>query len=193
MSGFQDSQNQKVSELMDGDLKHHLGADNLSKLLSEESSLTKWEHYHLIRDILQEDGPVDFDIAANVRRRIEAEPIVIAPKAVRKKPKVLSFKPVVPFAMAASLAIAAVAGLLLVNSPDEQAAPGFPEVAVQEQTAPAASVAEPKAILVRVAPYAGDTMPQQMAPRVNQYLFNHAQYAPAPNAGVRLVGFGNNQ
>lgn len=115
---------ENLSALIDGEeLTPSSSAQSLHETLKSDRELEqKWQSYHLIRDGLRKELPAElnFDIADQVAKALEAEPVILAPKKTwRDLPLVGS---VVPFAkqggqmaIAASVAVAMIIGVQQFN------------------------------------------------------------------------------
>lgn len=100
---------EQLSALVDGDLAAP-GRERLLRRLGEDSELrARWGSYHLIGDVLRGEhvaGAVG-GVAAQVRERLAAEPVVLAPRRARaRRPAWLA--PGLGLAAAASLGAVAV-------------------------------------------------------------------------------------
>lgn len=99
----------------------------------------KWKSYHLIRDGLRQELPVNvnFDIADKIAQALESEPLILAPKKTWRDLRLVSN--IVPFvkqggqmAIAASVAVAMIIGVQQLNQADVNqpfnAAPPIPGI-----------------------------------------------------------------
>jgi sigma-E factor negative regulatory protein RseA len=132
---------ENLSALVDGEHDAHTSSssDVLDAVKNDADLKLKWVSYHLIRDGLRKELPVNinFDIADKVAQALESEPAILAPKKTwRDLPLVGS---VVPFAkqggqmaIAASVAVAMIIGVQQFNQGDVDqpfnAAPPIPGI-----------------------------------------------------------------
>lgn len=119
------SVNEQLSAFVDGELSLEEQQQLINRMCHDETLKRAWEQYHAIGDSLRggisEKMPVDF--AQSVMSAIESEPLILAPNSrtqelsqdtTRQHVKPNSFgRRVAGFAIAASVATAAVVGLQL--------------------------------------------------------------------------------
>lgn len=115
-------QNENLSAVVDGELKDD---SLLSEVLNDKSLADKWQRYHLIRQGLRKEMPLDanFDISQQVAMALEEEPAILAPqRSWRNIPLVASVIPLArqggQLAIAASVAVAMVLGVQQLNQPE---------------------------------------------------------------------------
>src|SRR4051794_41939840 len=104
---------EKISELMDGELEASECNSHIGRLNADRQLAQRWDHYHLIRDVLRAEAGTRVDLVASVRSRLEAEPTVLAPR--RRLPE-LAARIMLPIA-------AAVAGIVVggwLGAPSQQ-------------------------------------------------------------------------
>ena len=77
---------EKISQLMDGELEAHECNVHIRRLTADGQLARRWDHYHLIRDVLRAEAGTRVDLVASVRARLEAEPTVLAPR--RRLPEI---------------------------------------------------------------------------------------------------------
>jgi len=65
---------------MDGELEASECSSHISRLNADRQLAQRWDHYHLIRDVLRAEAGTRVDLVASVRSRLEAEPTVLAPR-----------------------------------------------------------------------------------------------------------------
>ncbi|WP_339725188.1 RseA family anti-sigma factor [uncultured Paraglaciecola sp.] len=132
---------ENLSALIDGEHNDNVSSSShvLDAVKNDAELQQKWKSYHLIRDGLRKELPVDinFDIADKVAQALESEPVILAPKRTwRDLPLVGK---VVPFAkqggqmaIAASVAVAMIIGVQQLNQSDVNqpfnAAPPIPGI-----------------------------------------------------------------
>jgi sigma-E factor negative regulatory protein RseA len=165
----------EISALIDDELTQADLRQEIDRLISDPAGRDLWNRYHLIGDAMRrETGPVvDTGLAEAISRKLEQEPVVLAPGAI-KPGRVKWFKPVAGFAVAASVAAMAVTlgpGLMTseqtINSPQAVAKQ-------QPKTTPFYYVAEDGT--------RWETLRKpKVESRLNSYLVNHQEYAPASN------------
>lgn len=116
-------QQEKLSAFMDGETN---SSDIMDAILNDQELQTKWKRYHVIRSGLRKEATVapQLDITAAVAAALESEPTVVAPKQSRWRSLPLVGN-VVPFAkqggqfaVAASVAVAAILGFQQMNQPE---------------------------------------------------------------------------
>jgi sigma-E factor negative regulatory protein RseA len=153
---------------------------------ADAAARADWHAYHLIGDLMRSDehradAPADARLLAAVRRRLAAEPVVLAPTPATVQPA--STTPartrrarrwMAPAAVAAGFV--AVAGALLVTReppPDgaaaTMAAGAAPPVVVDARTAARPEVAAPQAGV--------DNAPMIRSAELDRYLAAHRQFA----------------
>ncbi len=109
-----DQELEQLSALLDGDLAG-LERERVLRRLDEDPALhARWGRYHLIGDVLRNEGAAGSagDVAARVRERVAAEPVVLAaPRSRRRRGQPQWLRPALGLAAAASFG--AIAVLLL--------------------------------------------------------------------------------
>lgn len=188
-----------LSAFMDGE--HNQPAGGLIQAMVENDDLKgAWHRYHLIRDCLRSCLPqrVDIGLAARVRAALHSEPAILSRPAPPATLRVL--KPVVGMAIAASVAVAVIAGLK--NYSPEPAA-GSGQQLAQQAVEPAASMAfvdTGKARALPASAAASEPATSQLAAqnRLNRYLVNYNEYRVNAGIGgtlpyVRIVAFDADQ
>lgn len=169
-----------LSRLMDGDL----GEFELRRLLQDqdpahEDRARQWQRYHATRAVLRGERPAlgDMDLSGRVREAIAGEAVPAADG------RTSASRPWGGVAIAASVALAAV---FLVRMMDSGAPGGVapqPEVAEAPLAAPQAPVTvareEPPEIIRATNPPALSTRP----PQPNLYLVRHAEFSSLSGAG----------
>lgn len=118
---------ENLSALVDGEYVASSSSSShvLDAVKNDVDLQLKWKSYHLIRDGLRQELPVNinFDIADMVAKALESEPALLAPKRTWRDLPLVSN--VVPFAkqggqmaIAASVAVAMIIGVQQVNQAD---------------------------------------------------------------------------
>ena len=158
---------------MDAELPHPEIASEIKKLTLSTGNHGAWQRYHLIGDAMrQELGPVvDASLTQKISKRLEDEPIVFAPGAV-KRSAIRWFKPAAGVAIAASVVLLALTVAPRVvnldsaqpSNPIAQVQPAAERIYVAEDGTRWELLYKPK-----------------VESRLNSYLVNHQEYAPVGN------------
>ena len=171
---------EQVSALMDGELEND--STSILKELSDNHEYQQvWCRYHLVGESLRGNLPshIDLKLADRVSAVIKDEPHVLAPKHMVTH----FFKPVMGFAIAASVAIVAILGVRQTgtspsNIPTQSVAVHQPEIiSPQPQLANLSTEQEAQ------QPFLTYKMPANATARLNRYLVNYNEYRT--NAGVQ--------
>ena len=159
----------------------------IAALASDADARATWARYHLIGDVLRnENAPYTPSFAQLVAEQIASEPTILMPQ-VAKRP---AHRPLLGFAIAASVATVAVLGarqLLPTDVPGGAVEPAVAVVATPNPVTPVA-LTEPE----RTDDALSDSFKTQR--RLNSYLvkFNEQRSSvgvPSVNPYVRIVGF----
>ena len=150
--------NDRISELMDGELEDREAARLIGTLGGEGEARDAWRTYHLIGDALRDTSVLSAGFAARVAEKIAQEPTVLAPRGLPSERPRNWFA--VPAAVAAGLAGISVVGWLAL-APQTRA------------PAPVATVAPP---LAQVQPAQPQTIPLPSA--TSDYLLAHQGFSP---------------
>lgn len=77
---------ERLSALVDDELYANELGDEVSRLIRNEGAQGSWSRYHLIGDALRREiGPLyDPALAQSISRRLQDEPVVLAPTAVKR-------------------------------------------------------------------------------------------------------------
>lgn len=157
----------KISELMDGELFEDEAESLLAHIKKGSDVHRDWEIYHLIGDVLRQPEYIPAGLSAKVRGRLQDEPVVLAPRLLATKHKMLTFA----LSAAASLAaVGVVAWMSLQISPEM-----VPQLAMQQKALRTVNV--------------------QIQPDSNDYLIAHQEFSPSVdiNGGtsyIRTVSYG---
>jgi sigma-E factor negative regulatory protein RseA len=167
-----EQQRERLSALLDAQLDYQDIPGEISKLIKQNRCREEWYRYHLIGDaIRQELGPaVDSRLAERISRRLEQEPLVLAPSALPRKTD-SRYKTAAGIAIAASVAVVAVTlAPQFINSPSDGR-----EIA--------ASDIQPAQHIYEAEDGTRWDMLQKpkVESRLNNYLVNHQEFAPAGN------------
>lgn len=143
---------QDISALMDGELFEDEADALLGKLKKDPQAHREWQTYHLIGDALRQPDHVGKDISASFHERLQAEPVVFAPRR-RATQKVRYFA----LSAAASVMALALVAWLSLQAGSETA----PQVAsIQPQNS------------VRPASFSATN-------NVNDYVMAHQEFSPS--------------
>lgn len=71
---------QEISALMDGELFEDEADALLGKMKKDPRASREWQAYHLIGDALRQPDHICKDISASFHERLQAEPVVFAPR-----------------------------------------------------------------------------------------------------------------
>ena len=176
---------QQISSLMDDESMHE-SSDVIHELGSHDELRHTWLRYHLIGDCLRGNLPekVDLKLAERIGQAITAEPSILAPGR-----HTTYMKPVLGFAIAASVAMVAIMGLQHTNTDPSFSIPSQP-IALQQSVSSNQQVA---------GNYTKQGNRQQVQPvqhipastqinagsRLNRYLVNYNEYRA--NAGMQGI------
>ena len=177
-----ENKREQISALMDGELGNDPNSI-LQELGKNDEHRRIWARYHLIRDCLRGNLPehINLDIAARVSEAIKSEPSILAPSHTTN-----FLKPVLGFAIAASVAVIAILGIQQTNTTPSLSTPSQ-SIAVQ-QSIPANQQLASNLV------EQGNTQRVQQLPvathidagsRLNRYLVNHNEYRA--NAGMQAM------
>ncbi|MGD8590214.1 MAG: sigma-E factor negative regulatory protein [Chromatiales bacterium] len=169
-----EQQRERLSALIDAQLDHQEISNEIIRLVGKNGAREEWCRYHLIGDaIRQELGPmVDSRLAERISKRLEQEPVVLAPAALPRKTGSWQ-KPAAGIAIAASVAIMAVTLTPQFINPPSASRSG--EIA--------ASDIQPAKYIYEAEDGTRWDMLQKpkVESRLNNYLVNHQEFAPAGN------------
>src|SRR3972149_1455278 len=205
---------EEISMLMDDELDEHSRTRIIRKLAGSDEMKSCWEHYHLISEALRKNLPdyINPDFANRISNILLEEP---AHRISQTTPatSISRNRMITSFSIAASLAVAAVAGLFQLNrhneTPDQQLvtaqetgnAAEINSTTVLEGQATVASLSIPeRSIDVRMGqPDSVNPDAQLAEARLYDYLIHHNEYAvPAPVQGAmlpyaRMVGYASGE
>ena len=118
---------QHISTLMDGELDTHASEQAMQDCATPQGKQC-WEIYHLIGEAMRAETRSDFDISERVMKAIDEQKVtVLAPGALKAKPK-----PAYSFARIALAAAASVATIGVVGWIGTQGVPGTASPAVAQ-------------------------------------------------------------
>lgn len=144
--------NSDISALMDGELFEDEVDEVLNKLKKNKPFQQDWQTYHLIGDALRQPDHVGKDISAAFRERLQAEPVVFAPRhKMTRRVRYFALS-----AAASVMALSLVAWLSLQVGVERK-----PQIAVIQQPNE-----------VRPASFSSSN-------GINEYLMAHQEYSPS--------------
>lgn len=76
---------EKLSAMVDGEWDDHELDKLIAALDEDEASAGAWRDYHLISDALNQQPLLSDNFLANFTARLDAEPVVLAPSAMRRR------------------------------------------------------------------------------------------------------------
>lgn len=94
--------NERISELMDGELDDRAAAEQIAACGRGGEALETWRAYHLIGDAMRDTRVLSAGFAARLAERLVIEPTVLAPQRARPESRTW-------FALSAAASFAAVA------------------------------------------------------------------------------------
>ncbi len=162
---------EQLSALIDGEYEGN-NDKAFDELIHNQEMKNTWAHYHLIGDCLREHIPekISNQVSTYVSNTLRNEPTILAPQ----KTKQFNLKPLAGFAIAASVAMAAVFSVQhsnTANSVSNAPAIAVNTVVPQAQTF---SFSNPQALPASVKK---SETPEEVAnQRLNNYLMNHNEY-----------------
>ena len=144
---------QEISALMDGELFEDEAEGLLDRARRDPAAQKDWETYHLIGDVLRQPEHIHCGLSARVRKRMQDEPTVLAPRggAVKQKARAFALS-----AAASLLAVGVVAWMSLQISPE-----AAPQMAMQQAAIRPVNL--------------------QIQSRSNDYLMAHQEFSPSTN------------
>jgi sigma-E factor negative regulatory protein RseA len=166
---------QEISSLMDGELFEDEADGLLDRIKRDSANRKDWEMYHLIGDVLRQPehiycSYIHCDLSARVRKSMQDEPIVLAPRgrAVKQKMRAYALS-----ASASLLAVGVVVWMSLQISPEVA-----PQIAMQQ------AAIRPVNLQIRSNP--------------NDYLMAHQEFSPSTemNGGasyIHTVSYGTDE
>jgi len=193
---------ESLSALLDGELSAGDRAAAVDRLLRNPELQARWSRYHAARAALEGSGPgrVGLDFAGRVRHALVDEPTVLAPS--RAVPRARWLRPVAGLAIAASVALAALGGLLALQqerAPDTRGVP--PELAEGGTGGVLSAGGTPDPAGLAPATLTEGSSPAAQAEfrrRLGVYLASHSEYAgtgemPGMLPYTRFAGFNAGQ
>lgn len=171
---------EQLSALVDGELTHE-AESTIDNLLGDEQAREIWTRYHIIGDCLRGHLPERYEnTAERVSTAIASEPTILAPhKKLNKGKSSDLLKPVVGFAIAASVAAVAIFNVQQANLTPAADQTGIGHSSIATNAPSTASFLSPQLASQR------DNKAQSPDPRLSRYLVNHNEYRV--NTGVRGI------
>ena len=172
---------EQVSALLDGELSDHECGAQIELLRQDAQCREAWATYNLIGDALR--GHVGRGCAKAVSARLEAEPVVLCPGAMRRSRKGPAWTAVSVAASVAAVAFVAWTALPMMSQPAVQVAGGANVLPAVASAAPATTLAVARAsaspLPLRSDRAAVSSSPVPTGPDVDNYLLAHQQYSPS--------------
>ena len=169
---------EQLSALIDDELTHETSSV-IDSLLEDDEAKRTWERYHLIGDVLRGHLPKYYENTADrVSVAIASEPTILAPG---KKSSVL-LKPVMGFAIAASVAAVAIFNVQQAKQIPETGQPVIAQASIAtSQPSLATSIASSQ-LVTQEKGQAQIYQAINVDYRLNRYLVNYNEYRA--NTGV---------
>jgi len=167
--------NENLSELMDGEASVWDSKHSLQRLLGSEQQQAAWQRYHTYGDAMRGESlakPLDF--AAAVAASIADEPAILAPKLAKRRQQERLKQPFFGAAVAASVAVASVLGVTLyqqdTHSPARVMQTSLAEATPIQINAPLRNVS---------GTYWNQSQSPDLDARLNRYLIDHHERSAA--------------
>lgn len=172
---------ERLSALVDDEISEHEISVEINKLKKSQESLDIWARYHLIGDAMRNElGQIhDTGLAHSISQRLEAEPVVLAPGALKRRSSIKK-RALTGMAVAASLtAVAVIMAPQLIN-------PESSEVANHQissnQLSESNQLPETNTIYVAEDGTRWELLKKpKVESRLNAYLLNHQDLSPSSN------------
>ena len=163
--------NEELSALIDGEYEGN-NDKVFDELIHSQEMKETWSRYHLIGDCLREQLPekISSQVSTHVSNTLRNEPTVLAPQ----KTKQFNLKPLAGFAIAASVAMAAVFSVQ--NSNDVNSVSTAPTLAANTSAPQSQTFSFPNAQVLPASVRKSDTPEDVANQRLNNYLMNHNEY-----------------
>lgn len=190
------TKNERLSALVDDEADGFETRRLLDELSRNPEDLSRWERYHLIGDVVRGglNRSARSGFAEGVMARIAHEPVPARAQPALGRSLV---KPAAGLAMAASVAVAVLVGVVnLSGSPEAEPplaaggdATGAPALA--QRAAPAADIAPVAATTSVAGASRGSTPTEASDARLHSFIVNHAEHAAGRGLMpyVRVVGY----
>ena len=155
-----------ISALMDGELGDSEAQGQIARLKSDGETRERWDEFHLIGDALRGDPLLSSRFAQSFSQRLAAEPTVLAPRRIMRKPaRTLTYA----LSAAASVSAAALVAWVAV-APTGQ---GGPQLASSTAPATVKTVALP----AEPVPQPLSSLPSEG--RMKEFLLAHEGLSPS--------------
>jgi sigma-E factor negative regulatory protein RseA len=182
----------KLSTLMDGELRDHHEQDKLfDKLSSDGEMKAAWQRYHLARDAIKgqlSDFP-KLDVSEAVRESLKSEPVILTPIWQRLNPRFV-------MKQVAGLAVAAAVGTIAVLSVQQAqvATPDNNTIAQANNQPVKSQLASPTGQIRQVSFTTREKLDAAVESKLSGYLVNHNEFSNSVRvSGVmpytRIVGY----
>jgi sigma-E factor negative regulatory protein RseA len=171
---------EQLSALVDDELAQE-ASSVIESLLEDNDAKETWSRYHLIGNSLRGQLPEHIvDISSNVSQAIASEPTILAPakKSSSRKSSDL-MKPVMGFAIAASVAAVAIFNVQQANQISEigqSPGTGQPVIAQSSIATSQPSLATSPQLVNQQTAQAQVYQVKHIDPRLNRYLVNYNEY-----------------
>ena len=160
---------QEISALMDGELFEDEAEHLLDRIKRDPDAHQDWEIYHLLGDVLRQPDHIHCDLSARVRKHMQNEPTVLAPRsrAVKQKARAFALS-----AAASLLAVGVVAWMSLQISPG-----GTPQMAMQQAVQQTGQQTAIRPVNLKIESHVSD------------YLMAHQEFSPSTdmNGGASYI------
>lgn len=173
---------ERLSALVDDEISEYEISNEINKLKGDHGNMARWSRYHLIGDAMRNElGCIhDTSMARTISQRLEDEPVVLAPAALKRNPSGKR-RAITGLAIAASLtAVAVVMAPQLIN-PNSSEAPN--QLASSNQLPPGtARPASNNSIYLAEDGTRWKLLQKpKVESRLNDYLLNHQDLSPSSN------------
>lgn len=165
---------ERLSALVDDELPPNEIGGEIHKLTQSEGARQSWSRYHLIGDAMRREIGSIYDpgLAQSISRRLQDEPVVLAPAAI-KGPGFSRLKTLTGLAVAASLAgVAVVLTPQMINPQGSASPPVLAEQPAAENTT---------YVLAQDGTRWEMLKKPAVESRLNAYLVNHQERSPSSN------------
>lgn len=188
------SKDEYLSALVDDEVGRFEGRRLLDELSKSEEDRACWGRYHLIGEAMRGELPakLNLSLAARIEQQIDLEP-AYAPQGGFALTANRMAKPMLGFAMAASVAVVAVLTVQSLQGPADES--GVGQIASEFESSSMLAT-QPVGMRLPVARVATGTVPVSEGSaaaeaRLNSYLMNHSENAPGRiiTPHVRIVGY----
>jgi sigma-E factor negative regulatory protein RseA len=156
----------EISALMDSELFEDEADSVLARMTKGAGARKDWEIYHLIGDVLRQPDHIHCDMSASVRKRLQDEPIILAPRRHMAKRSVRTI------AISAAASVVAFSVVLWMSQQIGQES--VTQMAMQRNAIQPVSV--------------------QIKPNSNEYLMAHQEFSPSTDMSggasyIRMVSY----